>query len=160
MPWRGWRLAIRRRRTRPSSLPMTGMRQRVTALSINRSILVAVLVMGAGECGSPHSRGGLGHGCWRVRFAAFAWRSWSCAGRDPLADAVGQGVAPVPLAGLHELAGQHAAHDLLHPARDAEQRGEVDAGLDAHRVQAGVLMLGADAAGGAGREWAACEAAD
>src|SRR6476659_1924157 len=121
MPWRGWCLAIRRRRTRPFSLPMTGMRQRVTALSINRSIRVAVLVMGAGECGSQHSRGGLGHGRWRVRFAAFAWRCWSwalesavrsirvavlvMAGRDPLANAVGQRVAPVPLAGLHELAG-------------------------------------------------------
>src|ERR1043165_6677736 len=90
MPWRGWGPGRRRGGTRPLSAPVPGVRQRVTALSINRSILVAVLVMGAGECGSPHSRGGLGHGCWRVRFAAFAWRSWSCAGRDPLADAVGQ----------------------------------------------------------------------
>src|SRR5690348_16713486 len=112
MPRRGWWRRSRRRRTRPLARPMTGMRQRVTARSIDCSIRVAVLVMGARECGYDPS------------IAAFAWRSWSCAGRDPLAHAVGQGIAPVPLARLHELTRQHAAHDLLHPPRDRDQRVE------------------------------------
>src|SRR5688572_29260433 len=81
-------------------------------------------------------------------------------GGDWSGHAVGNGIAPRRRSGLHDLAGQCAADDLLHAAAGGEQPVEIDAGGDAHRVQAVHEVLAADIAGGAGSEGTATEAAD
>ena len=62
-----------------------------------------------------------------------------------------------PRPGLHHLARQGAPEDLLHVERGGAQQLEVDPGLDAELVQQVDQVLGADVAGGAGRERAAAE---
>src|SRR5882762_415456 len=163
MPRVGACLARSRLITRPFSLPMTGMCHLDTARSMSRSICCARLVMSrplplpsppVGERGferlplpSGERAGVRGEG------------SFSSRGQARL-HAVGQGVAPGPLARLDDLPGQRAPDDFLDALRDADQRVEIYARLDAHGEEAVDEVLGADVARGAGSEGAAAEAAD
>ena len=67
---------------------------------------------------------------------------------------------PVDRTGGEQVAGQRAAQHLLRPARAADQRLQVDAGLDAHLVQHRDEVLGGDVAGRAARHRAAAELAE
>src|SRR5262245_56818054 len=127
---------------RPLARPTTGMCHSVVARSINASIRLTFFVIWSR--GLPGSRP----------------PAPCLAALEPACDVVREGVAAVGLTGLHDLARQRAADDRLHPARDGDERVEVDAGLDAHRVQAVDEVLRAHVAGGAGREGAAAEPTD
>src|SRR5215813_8461723 len=123
--------------TRPFSLPMTGMCHSVTARSMSRSIFSARLVIidrpphpALAPCGGEGSvvlplpageRAG-------VRDAG----PGSSGGGHPRLHAVGQGIVAVPLPRLDDLAGQRAAHDLLHALRHDDERIEIDARVHAH----------------------------
>src|SRR5437762_6434608 len=163
MPRVGAWLARRCLITRPFSLPMTGMCHSVTARSMSRSIFCARFVIG----GPPHPalspRGGDGFEDLplppgervRVRGAG----PFSSRGQARL-HAVGQRIAPRPLARLDDLPRECAPDDFLHAPGDADQRVEVDARLDTHGEEAMHEVLGADIARRAGGEGTAAEAAD
>src|SRR6185503_3918825 len=97
-----------------------------------------------------------------------AWLAWLAALgspararlRDARRDPVGEGIAAVGLAGLHALTGERAHDDLMHAPRDIEEAIEVDARLDAHRVQTVHEVLAAHVAGRARRERTAAQATD
>src|SRR5215831_6304763 len=69
---------------------------------------------------------------------------------QPRSDAVGDGIPARPRPGLVDLTRQRATHHGLDVTGDREQAVQIDAGLDAHRVEAVDEVLGADVAGGAG----------
>src|SRR5215469_17578029 len=118
MPRVGACRARRRLMTRPFSLPMTGMCHSVTARSMSRSIFSARLVM-IGESSHPALSpcGGEDEGLLPLpsgeRAGVRGYRR-SSGGGHPCLHAVRQRIATVPLPRLDDLAGQRAAHDLLH----------------------------------------------
>src|SRR5262245_2099727 len=120
-----WR-SIRRRITRPLARPITGICQTLVARSIRASMRLACLVMALRAAGRrPRTRDELAR-AWRragtsvddrarERRVVTRWRSArSARARETAGDAVGQGVATVPGAGLDDLAGQRATDHRLH----------------------------------------------
>src|SRR5215472_8249890 len=104
--------------TRPFSRPMTGMCHSVTARSMSRSIFSARLVI-MGAAPHPALARGRSEGsavlplpCGERAGVRGVGPPSSCGGH-PRVDDVGEGIAPVPLARLDDLAGQRASHDLL-----------------------------------------------
>src|SRR5215467_12253431 len=139
--------------TRPFSLPMTGMCHSVTARSMSRSIFSARLVI-SGE--PSHPAQGLLPLPAGERAGVRGYRR-SSGGGDPRLHAVGRGIAAVPLPRLDDLAGQRAAHDLLHALRHGDERVEIDARVHSHGPETVHEILRAHVAGGARSEGAAAE---